>query len=293
MESVPRELRGRPFTVAEARGIGLTWDNLQTQNWRRMSRGQYSWTGLHHDVVLKLRAAVQRMACDFAFSGATAAWIHGLDMPPCDPIELTVPRDAQVHARAGIRVRRARLADLEVMCVRGLRATNALRTVRDLGSRADLVESVVAIDMALHAGLIDLATLAGHVQMNPGTKGIRRLRRAVDLAEPKSESPMETRLRLVLTRARLPSPCVQVDLHSGSGRFLGRADLYYPDVRLVIEFDGQGHRERLTQDLRRQNELVNAGYHILRFTTADLMQKDAVAKQVRQARKSLLRQTLG
>lgn len=293
MELVPPELRTGPFTVAYARDVGVKWDSLQTQSWRRLSRGQYSWTGLRHDVELKLRAALHRLTCDFAFSGATAAWIHGLDMPPCEPIEVTVPRRAQTRARAGIRVRRAELADQEVMLARGFRATNALRTVRDLGSRADLVESVVAIEMALHAGLVDLAALVGYVQSHPGSKGIRRLRRALGLVEPRSESPMETRLRLALIRARLPKPSVQVDLHAASGRFLGRADLYYPDARLVIEFDGQGHRDRLTQDVRRQNDLVNAGYHILRFTAADLMRKDAVSNQVRQARKSLLRHTLG
>ena len=100
---------------------------------------------------------------------------------------------------------------------------------------------------------------------------------------------METRLRLQLIFARLPRPEVQVNLEDESGRFIARADLYYPDARLVIEFDGQNHRERLIQDARRQNALVNAGYHVLRFTVADVQMTGAVASQVRRARLALPR----
>jgi very-short-patch-repair endonuclease len=98
---------------------------------------------------------------------------------------------------------------------------------------------------------------------------------------------METRLRLLLLKARLPRPCVQVDLHDASRRFLGRADLYYPDCRLVIEYDGENHRDRLAPDLRRQNALLNAGYQLLRFTAGDLRDPGSVAAQVRKARARL------
>jgi very-short-patch-repair endonuclease len=164
-----------------------------------------------------------------------------------------------------------------------------LRTACDLGSRADLVEATVALDMALHAGIVDLQALAHHVEASAGAKGIRRLRRAVSQAEPRAESPMETRLRLELVKARLPRPEVQVDLHDDSGRFLARADLYYRDVRLVIEYDGQNHKDRLLADLKRQNALVNAGYRLLRFTSSDLATRGAIAARVRHARAGLLR----
>jgi very-short-patch-repair endonuclease len=89
------------------------------------------------------------------------------------------------------------------------------------------------------------------------------------LAEP-AELPMETRLRWLLTEARLPKPQVKTDLTDGRGHFLGRADLYYPNARLVIEYDGANHRERLVEDNRRQNTLSGAGYKLLRFTAADI-----------------------
>src|SRR5438105_14593697 len=95
---------------------------------------------------------------------------------------------------------------------------------------------------------------------------------------------METRLRMELIRARLPVPCVQADIRDAAGNFIGRADLYYPDRRLVIEYDGENHKDRMIADMRRQNALVNAGYHLLRFTAADLRAPRSVVTQVRPAR---------
>ena len=65
---------------------------------------------------------------------------------------------------------------------------------------------------------------------------------------------------------------------------MGRADLYYPAGRLVLEYDGGNHRERLVEDDRRQNLLVNAGFRLLRFTAIDVYKRpDIVQAQVRGA----------
>jgi very-short-patch-repair endonuclease len=287
--AVPAELRAGPFTVPQARNLGFTWRSLQSNGWRRLSRGQYAWTQIPDDIELWLRAAQQRLPGLSAFSGRTAAWILGLDLSPCDPIEATVPRGISVRSRAGLKVRRAALPEGDVIQRRSFRLTSPVRTVTDLGSGRDLIESVVAIDLALHAGLVDLRVLNTHIDKSAGAKGIRRLRRAVDLADARSESPMETRLRVQLARSRLPAPELQVELHDATGQFLGRADLYYSDVRLIIEFDGQRHKDRMAADLRRQNALLNAGYHVLRFTAADLHVRGLVAAQVRRARELLTR----
>ena len=104
------------------------------------------------------------------------------------------------------------------------------------------------------------------------------------MAEPATESPMETRMRMTLVLAGLPRPQAQVALHDAQGLFLGRADLYYPAQRLILEYDGATHRTSLVEDDRRQNRLLNAGHHLLRFTFADINgTPDAVIAQVRRA----------
>jgi very-short-patch-repair endonuclease len=146
----------------------------------------------------------------------------------------------------------------DIVTVRGLPATSVVRTFRDLRRRLQPVEFLVLADAALR---LDLG-------------------RFDDLAEP-AESPMETRLRWWLLQSGLPRPQVQTDLRNADGRFLGRADLYYPAVRLVIEYDGANHRDRLVEDNRRQNALLNAGFRLLRFTVAD--RPEVITTQVRQA----------
>jgi very-short-patch-repair endonuclease len=153
--------------------------------------------------------------------------------------------------------------------VRGLRATGLLRTLVDLCCWRSVIEALVVLDMAVGMSLTDVVELSRYANSIAGRAGSQTLRELAALAEP-AESPMETRLRWLMLEARLPRPQVQVDLRDDSGAFLGRADLYYPAARLVIEFDGANHRERLVSDDRRQNLLINAGYRMLRFTTADL-----------------------
>src|SRR5260370_19598580 len=96
----------------------------------------------------------------------------------------------------------------------------------------------VGVVPALRAGLDHQSELASHVATHPGEKGIRRLRRALGLADPRSESPMETRLRLELIMARLPRPSVQSELCDRRGNFIGRADLYYPAPQSVTQLSG-------------------------------------------------------
>jgi very-short-patch-repair endonuclease len=87
---------------------------------------------------------------------------------------------------------------------------------------------------------------------------------------------------MLLVLAGLPRPAVQVRLKDEKGRILGRADLFYPLERLVIEFDGGNHRDRLVDDNRRQNRLIGAGFRVLRFTAADVYRTpESVAAQVR------------
>ena len=255
---IPPELKSRPFSLDEARAAGVTPDALRRRSWRRLGREIYCWTGLREDPWQLLVAWRARLPPDSVFAGLTAAWLHRLDVDPLHPIEVVVPRHSGVRSRHGLLVRRGRA---EPTAVRGFRATTLAQTFRDLARRLPPVELLVLADQAL----------------------CLKLGRFHELAEP-AESPMETRLRWLLIQAGLPRPQVQTNLHDAIGRFVGRADLYYPSARLVIEYDGVNHRDRLVDDDRRQNLLVNAGYRLLRFTAADVTHRsELLPALVRQA----------
>ena len=182
-------------------------------------------------------------------------WLYRLDVDPCHPVEVVVHTKSGIQSRPGLLVRHCALQPDEIVRVRGLQATSIHRTFRDLRRKLTRVEYLVLADAALRLGL----------------------GRFDALAEP-AESPMETRLRWLLIAAGLPRPQVQADLR------VGRADLYFPTARLVIEYDGGNYRDRLVEDDRRQNALIDAGFRILRYTSSDVYQRpEVIVRQVQRA----------
>ena len=291
--SIPLELTRRPFSLEEARAAGLTLSSLRSKAWRRLGTELYCWTGLPEDPWLLLSAWQSLLPREAVFAGTTAAWLIGLDLDPTNPVEIVLPSRSGLRSRAGLSVRRCELTPPEVVDIRGLRATAVHRTLTDLCLRLPAVEALAAIDMAFRMGFTDAAALDCYSDAARGRAGARRLGYLAALAAP-AESPMETRLRWLLIQARLPRPEVQTDLRDSEGRFIGRADLYYNAARLVLEYDGGNHRDRLVEDNRRQNLLINAGFRLLRFTAADIYNRpDDVVARVRQALAGAFSRTLG
>ncbi len=279
---VPPQLTCGPFTVAEARSAGLARWHLEGASWRRLGPGMYAWAGLSETPALKLESARLRLPASAAFSGRTAAWLHGLEIAPCDPIEMILPGGGDGWGRCGVMVRRAALDDCEVVIRRGFRTTSLLRTLFDLSRQLNLIEAVVIADLALHAGLVQHTELINWIDRCAGRKGVGAARRVLEHADAGAESPMETRLRMLLVLNGLPNPEVQVTLRDKTGGFLGRPDLYYREHRLGLEYDGETHRFSLVEDNRRQNRLLMAGVRLLRFTATDVLRRpDGVLTQVR------------
>jgi very-short-patch-repair endonuclease len=270
------------FTLGDARKLGLDYWQLRSRQWRRLGPSTYASSRHPDSSTLKLEAASCRLPASGAFSGLSAAWLHGLDVEPCSPIEVTIPKGQGVSGRSGMKVSRAMLGADEVVCVGGLRTTGILRTLEDLGRRLSVVEATVIADMALHAGVVELTAFVSWARSRHGGRGLINLRRVAEHVEPKSESPMETRLRMLLVLAGLPRPAAQVSIQDRMGRFIGRPDLYYAGPRLGLEYDGGVHRGSLAEDNRRQNRLLEEGVRLLRFTAGDVLSSPAlVIAQVR------------
>lgn len=280
---IPPEFRRRPFSLEEALAAGLTRHCLRGKTWRRVGFGLYQWSELQDDPWLTLSAWQRVLPPEAVFAGGTSAWLHGLDVEPTDPVDVIVPASSGLRTRTGLHVRHSQIPAGEVTCLRGLRATAISHTLAQLCLRRPLVEALVVIDMAVRGGLTSRSGLIGYADAGRGRPGVAHLRALALLTAP-AESPMETRLRWLLIQAGLPHPQVQVDLRDASARFVGRVDLYYPAARLALEYDGGNHRERMVEDNRRQNALVNAGYRLLRFTAADIHgRSEVVVAQVRAA----------
>jgi very-short-patch-repair endonuclease len=97
---------------------------------------------------------------------------------------------------------------------------------------------------------------------------------------------MESVLRWLIHDGGLPMPQLQHPVRDATGVAIADADMAWPARKVIVEFDGDVHRERTTfvRDRRRQNRLVAAGWVILRFTSADVYgDPQGVLAQIRRA----------
>jgi hypothetical protein len=283
---IPPEFKLRPFSLEEAREAGLTRHALSGEAWQRIGAGLYRWKELPGDPWLTLSAWRRVLPAQTVFAGASAAWLHGIDLEAPESVEVVLPPSSSVRTRAGLIVRHGHIPPPDVASIRGLRVTSLHLTLASLCLRRSKGEALVALDASVRLGLADPASLCQYAKTAKGRPGMARMRSLALLAAA-AESPMETRLRWLLIQAGLPRPQVQTNLHDGDSRFVGRADIYYPEARLVIEFDGGNHRERMVEDNRRQNLIINGGYRVLRFTAVDIYKRaNALVAEVRDALES-------
>jgi hypothetical protein len=104
-----------------------------------------------------------------------------------------------------------RLADDEVHTVRGMRVTTAARTAFDIGCGLPVAKAVPILDALLNATGVKLADVITLADRHSRGRGIRRLRAALELVDGGAESPQETRVRLLLVGAGLPTPETQIE----------------------------------------------------------------------------------
>jgi very-short-patch-repair endonuclease len=165
----------------------------------------------------------------------------------------------------------------------GLRVVRTDVTWGDLADRLTVDDLVVLGDAMLRRGLSTLDALNRIASGTRHRRGVRLLRLAVPLLEPRTDSPMETRVRLLLVRAGLPCPQANRDVVV-DGEWIARPDLSYPHLRIAIEYDGDHHRSRRQwrSDRARRQLLEDAGWVVLELTADDVLRRpEATVERVR------------
>jgi len=271
---------GTPFrgSVAIAAGA-VTARQLRGPRFRRLFHNIYIRADVEVDLALRSSAAYLLVEGRGVLGGYSAAEILGASCGPADaPAEVVVPGGHQ-RAQPGLCAHRGLLLPDETTEVDGIGVTTPIRTAYDLACGPTLVEAVVAVDALAHAHEFEPATLAVMARRHLGARGSGTLAEVIELADPRAESPMETRIRLAIVFDGLPVPVLQ---HPVGGY---RLDMAYPDVWIAIEYDGAEHRKqrKAMRDLDRQAHLTAAGWTILRFTAWEVLRQPwRVADRVRQ-----------
>ena len=281
----PEPLRGKVFRKRDVLARQLvTAAELRSSAWRRVYRGVYADAELADTFALRVAGAALLVPDVAAFSGRTAAFLHGatelVDLRT--PVEVSVPAGVRFGPVAGMRVRQVAITAADVMCRDRRRLTTPLRTALDLARTEPLVESVAALDVLLARGVVDRFQL-GRGAVDLGTaRGAARARSAAALADGRAESPQESRLRVVLASAGLAA-VPQFVVRAAGGAFVARVDLAFPDARVAVEYDGVWHAEpgQFAKDRRRLNALVAAGWTVLHVTAADLRDPRTLVDRVK------------
>lgn len=240
------------------------------RQWVSVGRGLHR-TGEPHDLLADLHAWSQVLRPMAAFTGLTVAVLGGWWLPPL-PASLPVfaaMLSAQNHSRRpGLRITRHRwIPPSEV--VGGVRVTTVPETVVACAQHLRLLDLVVLVDCVLHHGLATLPELEAVAREH--RRGAPLLRRALALADARSESPWETILRLlhvVLGIAVEP----QHELYD-DGVLVARGDLLLVGTRMFHEYDGEVHGDRAQRrhDLKRSRRLGRLGYERRGFVSEDVL----------------------
>lgn len=226
-----------------------------------------------------------RAAADFArtpsvFSHLTAAMALGcwiVDPPPV--AHLTQQRHVTTPGSGEITIRRhSAVLDKHEIRVHGdVLITAPLLTAVQCALTERLFRALPILDSLLALGL-PKADVLEVCEGLAKVRGIRRARRACNLATPKVHSPGESTLRAHCDDLGLP-PCetlYRLDTPRGPHEL----DLAWPERKVAIEFDGAMKvaglsGEELTQAMNeiaaREAALVASGWVILHLTWGDLL----------------------
>lgn len=251
----------------------------------RVRRGLFAAIGSGSDRVDIVAAAA---ACSGSVaSHRSAAIVHGLPIlgsASARP-DLTVqPGETgdTVHAL----VHRATLRPEDVTTVDGIPVTSVARTLVDLARSSAQAVAVVALDAALHRGMVSGEELLDVASMCRTWPGARRISGVLSSADGRAESPLETVSRLIMRHLQLPAPDLQCSIMNERGRVIGRTDFYWDRPGVVGEADGElkyAEPDALVREKRRQEALENAGLIVVRWGWPDLNRPSALADRIQRA----------
>ncbi len=263
-------------------GRGRTPGPLRRVEWQRLSRGLYV-PRVEHTLVETAAAVALVLPRDSGFGHLTSAalreWWAPNRLPP--HVLLATTRSGVHVQRTGLYVRRSRVAEFED--VGGLRCVTAAHTLVELARDLTLVDLVPIVDCALRSGVTAEQIQAAVTRR---CRGAATLRRALALADNRSESWWESILRLQHVLTGLGPVECQPDIRA-DGRFVARADLHLVGTNRYPECDGGEHRsrDRHAQDLRRDKAMARLGLERYGYTTAELAWRpDLVIRDAEDAR---------
>jgi hypothetical protein len=229
------------------------------------------------DVESRCRAYLPVMHPRALFSHATAAQLYGLPLPArLDSSTLHVTTIHPLRAPKGRGITgHAVVREPQRLQRLGLPVPSPVEVWTQLAETLSTDELVLVGDAVTRrkGPLADVVDLRAAVEDAHGRRGVTRLREAVALVRARTDSPMETVLRLAIVRAGLPEPLVNYAIVGRDGRTIAHGDLVFARARVVVEYDGDHHRTSKRQydiDIDRLWAIESLGWRVVRINSTHM-----------------------
>ena len=192
-------------------------------------------------------------------TGCAAAAMHGALWVDADtPIEMIwrcgrPPR--------GIAVRNERVDQTDIIDIGGMPVTTPQRTAFDIARHLPRDLAVARLDALARATGITASQVILLADRYPRARGLPRARIALPLMDSGSQSPQETRLRLVLIDDGLPRPRTQIMVTDGKSQAF--IDMGYDEPQVGFDYEGSHHsqvRGQYVHDIGRAELIDREGW---------------------------------
>lgn len=291
-QPLPEDLVAAPFHIAQAREAGISRSRLRAADLSSPTRGVRRSHGEDADekdeeeveltptqrmqrLSVLLREDVEGFAPAFTrhqfLSHETGLALLGAPLPFTTDdrreVHVSVRRPHPLPRRRGVHGHRLQAREPARWRVGGLPIEHPARMWRQAASHWELDDLIIAGDFLIHPRrhLITRDDLRREMAEAGDVRGM--LSAALQEIRAGSESPEESRLRLLLTRAGLPEPVLNMNLLDNGGRFVARLDLAFPEYRVASEYDGRGHAEagQFAKDADRWDAIRAQGWQHVRI----------------------------
>lgn len=258
----------RPFTRADAIAAGISPRALRGSRFRRIFRDVYIRAKVRPSELERAQAALLLHPDEAFASHTTAARLYGVVVPDSSLVHVSVLEAKNRRWTVGVKPHVAP-KHTHVVKHRGVRVSSPARMFIELVAVLDFVDLVVAGDSLLRVFGMKAHQLRAHLDpIRDYWSGAARY--AAGFVRDDVDSPMETRLRMLIVLAGLPEPEVNVEIRDDNGDVLLRFDLLYRERRLAVEYEGRQHVEVIENwegDIDRDELGDNLGYRILKVTS--------------------------
>ncbi|WP_182379201.1 DUF559 domain-containing protein [Nocardioides sp. WS12] len=256
----------RPFLRTDALAAGWSDKQLQSSRFQRLHVGIYLDADVDLTPGIRAEAALLPFCAEAFASHATAARLLRIPIPTLPEEHVTVPGDGDRRSRSGVRCHQVpRGSAPSVVLVDGIRVSAPAQVFVELAGQLSLVDLVVVGDHLVRNGRVRIDALRDFCAGWTGRRAAHA-RVAASFVREKVDSPMESRLRMLILLAGLPEPRVNITYGEDDGLSYRRYDLSWPEVKVIVEYDGRHHIERIEQwesDLDRREAIDDSGWRIL------------------------------